>query len=293
MEWVEVRGKTVDVAVEAALQELGIDNRDQAEVEVLQEPEKGFLGLGGKDAIVRVKPKAERKRRRRRRKTGGKRGDEERPRGGGGNGGQKPNRSRNAGGQGNGQGRGGGSRTSDKRSQAGRQQNRRPREEKKESPAMSIDDQAAVVKSFLEGLVGAFGLEGEVAVSVDDDVIIADVRGPQTEAMVGPRGSVIEAVHELSKTVLHRQTQSSARLRLDIAGYAERRRQALTIYAGQLIDQVLEEGGEVMLEPMSAGDRKVIHDAVADREGVRSFSEGEAPRRYVVIATTAESQEEE
>jgi spoIIIJ-associated protein len=160
---------------------------------------------------------------------------------------------------------------------------------------MSIDDQAAVVKEFLEGLIGAFGLEGDVDIAIDEEVIVAKVTGPQTEAMVGPRGTVIEAVHELSKTVLHRQTQSSARVRLDIAGYAERRRQALSIYAGQLIDQVLEEGGEVMLEPMSAGDRKVIHDAVAAREGVRSFSEGEAPRRYVVVAATGvpETSEEE
>jgi hypothetical protein len=60
----------------------------------------------------------------------------------------------------------------------------------------------------------------------------------------------------------------------------------LSIYAGQLINQVLAEGGEIMLEPMSAADRKVIHDAVAARQGVRSYSEGEAPRRYVVIAVT-------
>jgi spoIIIJ-associated protein len=111
--------------------------------------------------------------------------------------------------------------------------------------------------------------------------------------MVGPRGSTIEAIHELTKTVLQRKTQSSARVRLDIAGYAERRRQALSIYAGQLIDQVLEEGGEVMLEPMSAGDRKTIHDAVAARSGVRSYSEGEAPQRYVVIAVLESDAEEE
>jgi spoIIIJ-associated protein len=85
---------------------------------------------------------------------------------------------------------------------------------------------------------------------------------------------------------LQRQTQSSARVRLDIAGYGERRRQALSIYAGQLIDQVVAEGGEVVLEPMSAADRKVIHDAVAARQGVRSYSEGESPGRYVVIAAT-------
>ncbi len=154
---------------------------------------------------------------------------------------------------------------------------------------MEIEEQAPLVESFLTGLVDAFGLEGEVSVRVDDEVIVADVRGAQTEAMVGPRGRTIEAIHELTKTVLQRQTQSSARLRLDIAGYGERRRQALSIYADQLINQVAGEGGEVVLEPMSASDRKVIHDAVAARQGVRSYSEGEAPRRYVVIAATEPS----
>lgn len=149
---------------------------------------------------------------------------------------------------------------------------------------MSIDEQVPVVDEFLKGLVGAFGLDGTVEVRAEEDVIVADIKGQQTEAMVGARGSVIEAIHELTKTVLHRQTQSSARLRLDIAGYGDRRRQALSIYAGQLIEQVLSDGGEVMLEPMSASDRKVIHDAVGDREGVRSYSEGESPQRYVVIA---------
>src|SRR5690606_39403281 len=87
-----------------------------------------------------------------------------------------------------------------------------------------------------------------------------------------------------SRTVLQRHGQDSARLRLDIAGYAERRRQALTIYAEQLIEQLLEEGGEIMLEPMSPADRKVIHDVAAAHDGVTSYSEGEPPRRYVVLS---------
>jgi spoIIIJ-associated protein len=148
-----------------------------------------------------------------------------------------------------------------------------------------------MVEEFLNGLVASFGLEGQVNVSVDDEVIIATIDGEQTEALVGPRGSVMEAIHEITKTVLHRQADDTARVRIDIAGYAERRRQALSIYATQLIDQITSEGGEIMLEPMSAADRKVIHDAVADREGVRSYSEGEPPRRYVVIATTDDSDE--
>lgn len=149
-------------------------------------------------------------------------------------------------------------------------------------------EQAPMVEEFLNGLVASFGLDGQVTVSVEDEVIIATIDGEQTEALVGPRGSVMEAIHEITKTVLHRQVDDTARVRIDIAGYAERRRQALSIYAAQLIEQLVGEGGEIMLEPMSAADRKVIHDAVAERDGVRSYSEGEPPRRYVVIATTDE-----
>lgn len=294
MEYVEVRGKTVDVAVEAALQELGID-RERADIEVIQEPEKGFLGMGGKDAVVRVKARSQKRRRRRRR------GGDERKEAGEGSKprsqdrderdrsrrNERPNRNRD----------GGNAKTSGApRSDSRRGPNRessRPRSDqpKKEATEVSIEEQAPVVESFLKGLVESFGLEGQVSVTIDDDVIVADVSGPQTEAMVGPRGSTIEAIHELTKTVLQRQTQASARVRLDVAGYAERRRQALAIYADQLIDQVLQEGGEVMLEPMSAGDRKTIHDAVAQREGVRSYSEGEAPQRFVVIAATSDEEE--
>lgn len=271
MEWVEVRGKSVDIAVEAALQELGISDRSRVAVEIVQEPEKGFLGLGGKDAIVRVKPRTDRKKRRRRKKKSD--GGQERPQ----------NRDRQ-------QKKSGGSRPSERRER--REQGDRGRASQ-EGPKVSIEEQIPVVKEFLEGLLSSFGLEGEVEVSKDDETIIADIRGPQTEAMVGPKGAVIEAIHELTKTVLQRKTQASARLRLDIAGYAERRRQALSIYANQLIDQVLEEGGEITLEPMSAADRKVIHDAAADRGGVRTYSEGEAPQRYVVIARTRSDDEEE
>jgi spoIIIJ-associated protein len=73
-------------------------------------------------------------------------------------------------------------------------------------------------------------------------------------------------------------------MRLDIAGYGERRRAALTIYASNLAAKVLAGGGEIMLEPMNAADRKVVHDAVTEISNVRSFSEGEDPHRAVVLA---------
>jgi spoIIIJ-associated protein len=291
MEWVEVRGKSTDIAIEAAMQELGTSDRDQIDVEVIQEPEKGFLGFGGQDAIVKVKLKPKSGRKRRRRRKGGERGSGDRNKGSGQSKDdkrdqspkqQKPSGDRSGGGRRKGNGGSG----RDTSSAAG------PARQREEKPDVDIEDQAPVVEEFLTGLVSAFGLEGDVDVRVDDEVIIANVAGPQTEAMVGPRGSTIEAIHELSKTVLQRQTQSSARLRLDIAGYGERRRQALAIYANQLIDQLLEDGGEVTLEPMSAGDRKVIHDAAAERTGVRSYSEGQSPQRYVVLATVGGDEEE-
>jgi spoIIIJ-associated protein len=141
-----------------------------------------------------------------------------------------------------------------------------------------------VATEFLEGLLAAFGLEGAVANRIEEDVLYLDVSGDQTEALVGPRGSIMDAVLELTRTVVQRKTFGAPRMRLDIGGYTERRREALRIYAGKLAEKVLEEQGEVMLEPMNAADRKVVHDTIAGIDGVRSFSEGEDPNRAVVVA---------
>lgn len=316
VEWVEVRGKSVEVAIAAGMQELGISNREGVDVEVIQEPERGFLGLGGKDAIVRVKPRASGRNRRRKRGRGegGDRSESverrvpqnqraerssrgTRPAAGEGGVRDEGRRPMTRGGMSASRGGAGNGRSSrptrGKPDGGGRDQEKTngPRRARREVSTADPHAQAPMVEEFLNGLLESFGLEGSVTVGVDDDVIVATIEGEQTEALVGPRGSVMEAIHEITKTVLHRQAVDTARVRIDIAGYAERRRQALSIYASQLIDQVLAEGGEIMLEPMSASDRKVIHDAVGARDGVESYSEGEPPRRYVVIATTAEGSE--
>ena len=148
---------------------------------------------------------------------------------------------------------------------------------------MNRDEQADVVRDFLNGLLKAFGLEGDVQVVVEDDAVVAQVFGDQTEALVGERAVILQAVLELTRTVVQRQTHDGVRIRLDIAGYRERRREALAIYAGRLGQRVLQDGAELQLEPMNAADRKVIHDSVAEIEGIRSYSEGEEPRRFVVL----------
>jgi spoIIIJ-associated protein len=276
---IEVKAKTVDLAVEAAMQELGVDDREQLTVTVVQEPEKGFLGMGGTDAIVTVKRVPQQKRRRDR-------------------GSKSRNDSQNGGSQKKNEGNRGGNQDRNRakknpsQSNRGREVNRQDKDREDDRDVLTIEDQSKIVKDFLGGLVDAYGLEGEVVTSIDDDVIIADINGEQTEALIGVRGSVRSAIHELSRTVLQRYAQDTARLRLDIAGYAERRREALTIYANQLIEQLESEGGELMLEPMSSADRKVIHDAAAGSARVSSYSEGEPPRRYVVLAASVDGEEE-
>lgn len=306
MEWVEVRAASVDEAVKKALQELSIDLREDAKIEVIEEPSKGFLGMGGKDAVVRVSklPKSKGRKRARKGRGGGKSGGDAQSRGRkqgqrGRFDGRSEGREQDTP-RGREQGRRGKSEKRDRPGDSRNKQSGRPRpqrDETKKAKERTMDDngrtpdeevdveaQAAVVGEFLEGLVSSFGLEGTVATRVEDELIIADLSGEQTEALVGPKGAIMQSVGELVRTVVQRKTHRRARLRLDIGGYLERRREALTIYASRLAQQVLDEGGELMLEPMNPADRKVVHDAVVEIEGVRSFSEGEEPRRSVVIS---------
>ena len=290
-EWVEVSGNTVDVAVEAAVAELGLESKDQAEVEIIQEPKQGFLGVGSRPAIVKVSRKPRKRNRRGRRgaksdtqktqkaqkpKTQEKQANDRKPKNGKG--------SRSSNGQ-----------KSGDRKKSGPPKERRPMdnnakaEQKQDKPEFSIEDQATVAEEFLSGLLASFGLEGQVSSRVDDDVLYLDVAGDQTEALVGPKGSTMHAVLELTRTTVQRRTFGAPRMRIDIAGYGARRREALTIYTGKLVDQLKEQGGEVMLEPMNAADRKVVHDAAAACGGVKTYSEGEDPQRAVVIAAIEES----
>ena len=277
---VEIRAKTVDLAVEAAMQELGVDDKDQLDVEIVQKAEKGFLGIGGQDAVVKVKRRPARRRRKERRRGSGNQGKHQAKQQdvspSGKNGGERKK-----------------SQSKGKVREMNRQDNKDRPPKSDDRPTLSLEEQAGITNDFLEGLLDAYGLEGAVETAIDDDVIIVEINGEQTEALVGVRGSVRSALHELSRTVLQRYAQDTARLRLDVAGYAEKRRQALTIYAEGLINQLVADGGEIMLEPMSPADRKVIHDAAAAREGVKSYSEGEAPRRYVVLQAKKQEPEAE
>lgn len=153
------------------------------------------------------------------------------------------------------------------------------------APTMAVDEQMDAAARFVDELVSAFGLSASVAGEVVDGDIELRVEGADLGVMVGPKGATLHALEELVRAVLqHTAGGHSSRLHLDVSGYRQRRRDALAAFATQIADAVRESGAERSLDPMTAQDRKVVHDVVAELEGVTTFSEGEDPRRRVVIA---------
>jgi spoIIIJ-associated protein len=285
MEWVETTGRTIDEALDAALDELGVDEND-VEYEVLARPRGGLLGRFGGEARIRArvkpisreKPGEERRRRTRRRGSGGDRGERV-PARAGGNGSQegtatRTSRNRRRRRRGGGGGRG-----------------EQPRQEQEqgatvdEQPDISVDEQADQAVDFTRGLIEAFGAKAEVGSHLEDeDTVLVEVTGENLGLLVGPRGATLAAIEELVRTVVQRQTGGhGVRVHVDVAGYRAKRREALAEFARQLAERVRDEDEEQSLEPMGASDRKVVHDVVAEMDGVSTVSEGEEPRRRVVI----------
>jgi spoIIIJ-associated protein len=151
---------------------------------------------------------------------------------------------------------------------------------------MTLQEQADIGKQFLEGLVGAFGLEAEVSTRVvDDETVELAADGSDLGLLVGPRGATLAALQDVTRTVVQRHFPARTdRILVDVAGYRQRRSAALQRFSEQLAQEVIDSGAERSLEPMSPADRKIVHDAVNGIDGVATRSEGEDPARYIVIA---------
>jgi spoIIIJ-associated protein len=151
---------------------------------------------------------------------------------------------------------------------------------------VTVDQQVEVMEDFLEGLVEAFGLEGQISSeSVDEDIVEIRVEGDDLGLLIGPKGQTLASVQELARAVAQRKLagRHQGRVRIDVGGYRQRRAEALSRFAQQVAEDVLASGREKALEPMSPPDRKVVHDAINEIPGVRTISEGEDNRRRVVI----------
>ncbi|MFP5577715.1 MAG: RNA-binding cell elongation regulator Jag/EloR [Acidimicrobiia bacterium] len=151
---------------------------------------------------------------------------------------------------------------------------------------ITLDEQEPSALGFVQGLVDAFGVDADVqATSEDDEHLEIAVTGDDLGLLVGPRGATLNAIQELTRTAVAQQHSGrlQGRLRVDVAGYRARRKEALERFAAQQAERVRETGTAVALEPMSPPDRKIVHDAVNEIDGVRTTSEGEDRRRHVVI----------
>jgi spoIIIJ-associated protein len=147
-------------------------------------------------------------------------------------------------------------------------------------------EQGEVVRGFLLDLLDAFDMDGTVAATpTDDGAVELAVTGTDLGLLIGPKGQTLQAVQELSRSVLQRTKpgETHARIRVDVAGYREKRREALARFVQDVAQQVKDSGVQKALEPMSPPDRKVVHDTVNEIDGVSTISEGEDARRRVVI----------
>jgi spoIIIJ-associated protein len=153
---------------------------------------------------------------------------------------------------------------------------------------MTLEEQAEIGRTFLAGLLAEYGVEATVESRlIDDETVEIAATGDDKDLgmLVGPRGSTLAALQDLTRAVVQRQCPSRTdRILVDVAGYRERRSAALKRFSVQIAEEVVASGNEKALEAMSPADRKAVHDAINEMDGVVTRSEGEDPHRHVVIA---------
>ena len=151
---------------------------------------------------------------------------------------------------------------------------------------LSLEEQGESARGFVAGLIDELGMDATVSTRiVDDETAEVVVDGQELGVLIGPGGATLGALQELARTFVQKRTGGqSSRIVVDVAGYRAKRVAALQRFTRQIADEIRASGTERALEPMSASDRKVVHDAINEVEGLSTRSEGEDPRRYIVIS---------
>ena len=292
MRYSEKWGDSIDIAVDLALADLKL-TRDQVTVTVLEQPSKGFFGIGSKLAKVRVEeiepPKPEKpakpeksekpEKTERQEKAPDKQvrkedgmeiviekcGVEEEPR---------------------------------RSSKPKKKKNRKPqksREQKEEEylfeevkvlgdrPEDLVEQEEHPAKTFLEDVVKEMGLKVNIKVSSNKDSVYVDIDGEDSGTIIGKRGSTLDALQYLTSLVVNKDKNSYIRVVIDAENYREKREKTLEKLAYRLADKAVKSGRSVRLEPMNPYERKVIHTSLQSYQGVTTRSEGEEPYRRVII----------
>jgi spoIIIJ-associated protein len=151
------------------------------------------------------------------------------------------------------------------------------------SPESELFAQSEVAADYVEGLLDILDYDGDIDEVVQGGRPVVEVVGDRLQTLVGQRGATLEALQELTRLAIFRQTGSPSRLLLDIGGYRDSRRKELVSIAKNAVERVKQHGEPVKLEPMNAFERKCVHDVVNAITGVESDSEGVEPHRRVVV----------
>jgi spoIIIJ-associated protein len=327
VEWVEVAAKTVDEATESALDQLGVAVGDAEVIVLAEPKAGLFGRTRGEARVrARVRPvgpRPKRERRPRDRERGGNRnqgsGNAQRQ------GASKPDARAAADGDVSTSGGGSGERSGTGTSRSARRRRNRsqataggagaalaengrspstaaaprpaektqqrstePKETVAMAEGMTLEEQGEVGRAFLAGLLSEYGMQATVETRlIDEETVEIAARGDELGLLVGPRGSTLSALQDITRAVVQRQCPSRTdRILVDVAGYREKRSAALKRFSTQIAEEVIASGQEKALESMSPADRKAVHDAVNEIDGVATRSEGEDPNRYIVIAPT-------
>ncbi len=145
-----------------------------------------------------------------------------------------------------------------------------------------LEAEGDIAADYLEELLDIADLDGDIDLDVEGDRASVSIVGADLQQLVGRDGEVLEALQELTRLAVYRETGERSRLMLDISGYRAARREELAALAEKTIAEVKETGEPVSLASMSPFERKIIHDAVA-AAGLTSESEGVEPNRHVVV----------
>ena len=140
-----------------------------------------------------------------------------------------------------------------------------------------------IAADYLERLLDIIDYDGDIDLDVENGRAIVAIVGSDLQPLVGRNGDTLDALQELTRLAVQQQTGERSRLMLDVSGHRAARRAELSQLAERTAREVLESGEPVKLAPMNPFERKVVHDAVATIDGVRSESEGEEPERRVVV----------
>ena len=200
---IETTGKTVEEAVDRGLEELGI-TKDEADVEIIEEPAKAFLGIiGGREARVKITKRV---------------------------------------------------------------------------------DPMAIAREFLEFTFDKINITVDLTIEERKDHFYVDIKGKNIGILIGRRGETLDALQYLTNLVVQRKINDRARFILDIENYRDRREETLIRLANKLYEKAKRTQKTIKLEPMNPHERRIIHTALQNKEGIQTFSEGEEPYRKVVIA---------